>query len=70
MIELFKWKKLETIRIQNLLEEIVGETILKYPDQINQYRDISSQYHPYQALEIMKKLDPSLDLFNLKCHLH
>ena len=46
MIELFKRKKLETIRIQDLLEEIAVETILKYPDQINQYRDISSQYHP------------------------
>ena len=34
MIELFKLKKLETIRIQDLLEEITVETILKYPDQI------------------------------------
>ena len=39
MIELFKRKKLETIRIQDLLEEIAVETILKYRDQINQYRD-------------------------------
>ena len=70
MIELFKRKKLETIRIQDLLEEIAVETILKYRDQINQYRDISSQYHPYEALEIMKKQDPSLDLFGLKYHLH
>ena len=44
------------------------ETILKYPDQIN--RDISSQHHPYEVLEIMKKQDPSLDLFDLKYHLH
>ena len=35
MIELFKLKKLETIRIQDLLEEIAVETILKYPDHIS-----------------------------------
>ena len=55
MIKLFKPEKLETTRIEHLLEEIAVETILKYPDQHNQYRDISSQYHPYEALEIMKK---------------
>ena len=60
---------METIKIQDVLEETAVETILKYPDQINQYRDISSQYHPYEALEIMKKQDPSLDLLNLKYHL-
>ena len=53
--ELFKQKKMETISLQDLLEEIAVESILKYPDQINQYRDISSQYHPYEALETMKK---------------
>ena len=58
-------KKSETIKIQDLLEEIAVETILKYPDQINQYRDMSSQYHPYKALEIMKKQDPSLGLFSI-----
>ena len=70
MIELFKRKKLETIRIQDLLEEIAVETILKYPEQINQYRDTSSQCHSYKALEIMKKQDSSLDLFDSKYHLH
>ena len=70
MIDLVKRKKLETIGIQDLLEEIAVETILKYPDQINQYRDISSQYHPYEVSEIMKKQNPSLDLFDLKYHLH
>ena len=61
---------METIRIQDLLEEMAVETILKYPDQINQYRDLSSRYHPYEALEIMKKQDYSLDLLGLKPHLH
>ena len=70
MIELFKRKKLETIRIQDLLEKIAVETILKYPDQINQYWYIFSQYHPDAALKIMKKQDSSLDLFDLKSHLH
>ena len=42
MIELFQRKKLETIRIQDLLEGIAVETILKDPDQINQYWDICS----------------------------
>ena len=46
------------------------ETILKYPDQINQYLEISSQYPHHQALGIIKKQDPSLDLFDLKYHLH
>ena len=70
MIELVKRKKLETIGIQDLLEEITVETILKHPDQINQYQDISSQYHPYEVSEIMKKQNPSIDLFDLKYHLH
>ena len=63
MIELLKRKKLETIKIQDLLEEIAVETILKYPDQ---YRDMSSQHHPYEDFEIKKKQDPFLDLFDLK----
>ena len=46
------------------------ETILKYPDQINQYRETSSQYPHHEALGIIKKQDPSLDLFDLKYHLH
>ena len=66
----FSLKSMEAIRIQDLLEEIAVETILKHPDQINQYRDIFSQYHSHEALEIMKKQDHSLDLFDLKYHLH
>ena len=31
------------------------ETILKYSYQINQFRDISNQYHTYKALKIMRK---------------
>ena len=42
MNELFKRKNLETITIQDLLEEIAEETILKYSHQINQYQNISS----------------------------
>ena len=43
------------------------ETILKYPDQINQYRDISSQYHTYEALKRIKKQNLSSDLLDLVC---
>ena len=31
------------------------ETILKYSDQINQFGDISNEYHTYKALKIMRK---------------
>ena len=42
MNELFKRKKLQTITIQDLLEKIAEETILKYSHQSNQYQNISS----------------------------
>ena len=57
---------MEATRIQDSLEEIAVEAILKYLDQIKQKQDVSSQYHPYEASENYEKARSFLRFVSFK----